>query len=256
LDNFRILTFARSSQAYSPSPPRFTRSNETQSILTELSESDESSDEEHSNGPSTPTLGPSPLVYHMTTDQVQLPIDFSSSKMLLGETSLKASPLTWTWDQLTAANVTDHTKTIFTDSPTTLDFDLSPLLETYDYDLFGKVDREGGLVPGFEAIDLSGWNLDDEMYIPGTMAGSGLSIPDDVCYNSPPSSPKFGDFLTMDQGPPSPVIDASSPSPLPSADSVDEIFLNSIDSNSWNELPAVNWEEVSQITGIPLTPSS
>ena len=97
------------------------------------------------------------------------------------------------------------------------------------------------------------------------MAGSGLFIPDDMNYNSAPS-PKFGDFFTMDQDSPSPVIAATpvetfSFSPADyfissPAESVDEFFLNSIDSSSWNQLPIINWEEISQFVGIPLTTSS
>ena len=260
LDNFRILSFNHSSKAQYQSNSRGTRSNEGRSEIYDLSES-EHSDEEHSDGPSTPYSSPSPdateivtPVYHMTAEHIQLPVDFSSSKMQFGEMEMKCEPLTWTWDQLTAVNTTDYTKSIFTDE-VQHDFDMGPLFENYDYDMFGQVERTlPELVPGFETTDLFGWDLTDDKFFPGTMACGGLSIPDDVYYNSAPS-PKLNDFSIAYEDSPS-VISASqgeaftfSPADYlttSSVDSLDEFFFNPVDSSSWNQLSSVDWEELSQ----------
>jgi hypothetical protein len=267
LDNFRILDFNHSSKAKYPSNSRDTRSTEVRS---EISES-EHSDEELSDGPSTPYSSPSPdateivtPVYHMTTEYIQLPVDFSSSKMqfAFGEMDVKAEPLTWTWDQLTAASATDYTKAIFTDDAPAQDVFVGSLFENYDYDMFGQGQVERPvpeLIPGFETTaELFGWDLgSDKSFCPGTMAGtaSGLSIPDDVHYNPAPS-PKLSDFAIAYEDSPSPVISASqgetfifSPadySMASSGDALDELFFNSFDSGSWNQLSSADWEELSQ----------
>jgi hypothetical protein len=257
LDNFRILDFNHSSKTKYQSK----RSPKARSEISDLTES-EQSDEEHSDGPSTPSSSPPPdvaeivtPVYHMTTEQIQFPFDFSS-KMQCGEMDMKVEPLTWTWDQLTAANTTDYTRAVFTDEVPD-DFDMGPLFENYDYDMFGKVERPiPELIPGFETTtDLFGWDLTSDKFSPGTMAGGGLSIPEDVYYNPAPPSPKFSDFSITYEDSPSPVISASqgetfvfSPADYlttPSFDSLDE-FFNSVDSSSWNQLSSVDWEELSQ----------
>ena len=268
LDNFRILDFNHSSKANYPSNSRDTRSNEARSEISELTES-EHSDDELSDGPSTPYSSPSPHtteivtpVYHMTTEYIQLPVDFSSPKMqfAFGEMDVKAEPLTWTWDQLTAANATDYTKAIFTDDAPTQNLFVGSLFENYDYDMFGQVERPmPELMPGFETTaELFGWDLgSDRSLCPSTMAGntSGLSIPDDVYYNPAPS-PKLSDFAIAYEDSPSPVISTSqgetfifSPadySITSSDDALDELFFNSLDSSSWNQMSSVDWEELSQ----------
>lgn len=271
LDNFRILDFNHSSKAKYPSNSRDTGSNEGRSEISDPTES-EHSDEELSDGPSTPYSSPSPdateivtPVYRMTTEHIQLPVDFSSSKMhfAFGEMDMKAEPLTWAWDQLTAANTTDYIKPIFTDDAPAQDLFVGSLFENYDYDMFGQVERViPELVPGFETTaELFGWDLSgsDKSFFPGTMAGSlsasGLSIPDDVFYNPAPS-PKLSDFSITYEDSPSPVISASqgetcifSPadySMTSSVDSLDELFFNSFDSSSWNQLSSVDWEEFLQ----------
>jgi len=280
LDNFRILSFNHpSSKAKSPSTSsRRTISAEALSELSDLTES-EQSDEELSDGPSTPYSSPSPRdaaeiatpVYRMTAEHFQLPVDFSSSKMQFGEmdvkteSSLTESALTWTWDHLTATNMTDHTKTMFTDS-LAQELSMDSLFDNYDYDMFGQVERAlPELIPGFgTTADLFGWDLVNDKLSLNTMAGAGLCIPDDVYYNPAAPSPKYSDFSTTvydeEELSPAPVISALpsetfvflpadySMSPMLSpaqADSFDELFFNSIDSSCWNQLAAVDWEELS-----------
>jgi len=273
LDNFRILSFNHSSKAQSQSTSsRRTSSNEALSELSDLTES-EQSDEELSDGPSTPYSSPSPRdaaeiatpVYRMTAEHFQLPVDFSSSKKQFGEMDVKTeSSLTWTWDQLTATNMTDHTKTLFTDS-SVQDLSMGALFDNYDYDMFGQVERAmPELVPGFETTtDLFGWDLGNDKSSLDTMAGAGLYIPDDVYYNPVAPSPKYTDFsttTTVYEDSPAPVISAlpaetfvflpadysMSPISSPAADSFDELFFNSIDSSCWSQLSSsIDWEELS-----------
>ncbi|KIM43443.1 hypothetical protein M413DRAFT_9506 [Hebeloma cylindrosporum] len=270
LENFRILNLNFESKPKYQRVSRRSRSTEAPSQLCES----ESSDEELSNGPSTPSASPSPSdgaeivtpVYHMTAEEIQFPDDFFS-KTQFGEMDVKpAVSLTWTWDQLIAANVTDYTKPIFAGA----EVPTAQQEPAVDFDMFGQVERPlPELIPGYETTDdLFGWDLTYDKLFPAstittaTMAtGSDLSLPEDtIFYNlSAAPSPKFNNDLSMTgfEDSPSPVISAApvesfdfSPADYSMAasgvDSFDaELFLDSVDWSSWSPT-SVDWEELAQ----------